>query len=324
MDLLGWLHNENDDLYLLAMNVRKVVKPILERPRHLDYTDHSVSHSERVIEKLSKMTEGLMARDPLSPVEAYILLAAAYLHDIGMQDELSGSADLQWMRDQHNKLGATRILESIEWFRTREPLAVPLFPDAEIGAIVAKVVEAHRGAVDLSDPKYEPSPYGAQKIRPRLLAALLRFGDELDTDFRRAPLDALALSDISPESLFHWYKCHYVKAVQIEDEYIEVWYRFPEGHTDYSHIIQPLVDGKMRDEFDELQGVFGEYHVKLRLGPSKLVEIPHLQPMPPEVEAFARKECIKLHETKIRQRADEISYIQSPSEGRIVLETADV
>lgn len=313
MDLRNWLEVESPDKYRQVMNVRAVVEPILRRPLHLDYTDHSIEHSDRVIEKLNGLTEGLMSMTPLSPTEVHILLASAYLHDMGMQDELAGGSDLQWIRDHHHDLIGKRILQSLEQYVRAVPLSIPLFPDPEIGVVIMRVAMAHRGEVDLSESIYEPSPYGAENIRPRLLAALLRFADELDTDFRRAPLEVLTLREIPADSLFHWYKCYYVKAVRIRDEYVEVWYRFPKGYPHYRHLIIPLVDAKIRAEFDSLQATFREHQIRLGLGSPRAVEIPGLQPMPPEVEEFAREQCIVYHREQIQVKMKEISFIQSPS-----------
>jgi len=68
MDLRYWLEQKEPDLHRAVMNIRAAVEPLLERPLHRDYTDHSIKHSERIIEKLDDLTEGLMKSDvPLSP-----------------------------------------------------------------------------------------------------------------------------------------------------------------------------------------------------------------------------------------------------------------
>ena len=314
MNLHSWLEKESQDLYRRAWNIRAEVEPMLKAPLHRDYTDHSIDHSLRIIEKLGGLTDKLMETAPLSPIEVFILLAAAYLHDLGMQDERSGSDDHAWIRDQHHVLSSDLILQSVEHYSKGPPLSLQLFPDEEIGDIVARVVEGHRGAVDhLKDHRYDPSPYGSHMIRPRLLAALLRFADELDTDFDRAPRDMLTLRSVRPESLFHWYKCYYVKAVVVRDEFVEVWYRFPEDRPDYDKIIVPIVQSKMDMEFAQLQAVFRAHGIKLGLGAPQVVSVRGLQHMPAEVEQYARELCIGGYIGVIRQKEAEIRFIESPS-----------
>lgn len=105
MDLKSWLKRENNEWPPTVDSVRKAAKIIWERPLHRYYTDHSVSHSERIIEKLNDLTKGPKNSTHLiSMTEMYILLAAAYLHDIGMQDERFRNGDLEQIRSQHHEL----------------------------------------------------------------------------------------------------------------------------------------------------------------------------------------------------------------------------
>ena len=42
------------------MNIHAAVEPLLKRPLHRDFTDHSVEHLDRIIEKLNDLTKELM------------------------------------------------------------------------------------------------------------------------------------------------------------------------------------------------------------------------------------------------------------------------
>src|SRR2546425_13044080 len=51
------------------------------------YTRHTIEHSEEIITQISKLLFDDESQQPvirLTPVEAYVLIAAAYLHDAGM------------------------------------------------------------------------------------------------------------------------------------------------------------------------------------------------------------------------------------------------
>ena len=98
-------------------NVCEAAARIWSRPLHRHYTDHTVAHSERVIALLDGLTEGMMGTDKrLSGTEILVLLAAAYLHDVG--------ADSATIR---------ALFESEGWAleRKRKPGQVPLYDQVE-------------------------------------------------------------------------------------------------------------------------------------------------------------------------------------------------
>jgi HD superfamily phosphodiesterase len=70
--------------------LRNRIAPILSNRVHRHYTDHSVSHSDRVAVRTEKLAAPLTADKRLSNDEAFILYAACYAHDVGMQNERAG------------------------------------------------------------------------------------------------------------------------------------------------------------------------------------------------------------------------------------------
>jgi molecular chaperone HtpG len=88
------------------------------------YTRHTVEHSDEIILQMSKMlfhdNDPSRPRLPLSPVEAYILLAAAYLHDSGMVVPDAEKAQIiesdQW-KHWITEGGGAKRWEAIEEFR---------------------------------------------------------------------------------------------------------------------------------------------------------------------------------------------------------------
>jgi hypothetical protein len=292
-------------------SVRAAAKIIWERPLHRYYTDHSVNHSERIIEKLNDLTGDSRNLCTLSMTEVYILLAAVYLHDIGMQDERFRNGDLEQIRDRHHEL--TRDLIRNNSFKQSDstiPLGLEGVPP-DIVDVIALVAEAHR-RTDLSQSKYEEFPYGSEIIRPRLLAALLRCADELDIDHRRVHMGLLCLMDIPIDSCFCWYLCYYVSGVQIMDGRIMISYRFPESCEHYENIVRPLVHNKIRDELAELQEIFWEYGVKVMLGgPRHPRYVPRLRRMSPEVENRTTEERRK-YDREINRLTEEKADIPVP------------
>lgn len=296
MDLIPWLEQESPDLYRAVMDVRAAVEPILGRPLHRHYTDHSVNHSDRVIKKLNDLTEGLMnSSQPLSPTEVYILLAAAYLHDIGMQDERSENADLGRIRDRHHVLTREIVLRSIEQSHSYEIRSLNLDPD-DIARIVALVAASHQ-KVNLYQDKYGKVVFDGETIRPRLLAALLRFAHELDIDSTGIyPVDMFNLMNVPVESKLDWYKRYYVGKVEIKDEYVTVHYQFPERCENYRDLITPLVHDKIKAEHAGLQKIFREFWLGVTVKEPKVrYDVAGLERMPFEVEKLADQECSGLY-----------------------------
>jgi hypothetical protein len=275
-------------------NVCAAADRIWSRPLHRYYTDHTVTHSERIITLLDGLTAGMMATGKsLSPIEVFVLLAAAYLHDIGMQDERFAGGDLEEIRAHHHEVTAELIYcaagDPSTGSGRRPAQAVDLGLPGDPGLVeaVALVAKGHR-RVDLNSAEYEPLVHGGETLRLRLLAALLRFGDELDIDYRRVDLETMKLLTLPVESQLHWWKCHYVSGVSIGDEYIRIAYRFPLDRPDYEQFILPLVEREVRAKHAALETIFRADAVKVALGPSQVRLMRPVKPLSVEVEALAR------------------------------------
>jgi hypothetical protein len=312
MDLIYWLKDQKPDLHRALANVRARVHPLLKQSAHPDFTDHSIEHSDRVIKNLNDLTDVLMKSDtPLAPLEVYILLASAYVHDLGMQEERLEVTE-KWVREHHHELTRKIILESYKQ-PSESAISLDLSPLPGIASIVAIVAEAHR-KVDLSQDEFKPFCHSGEDIRPRFLAALLRFADELDLDYQRAPMDMIVLRDIPTESLFHWYKSYYVSGVRIDNGCVTVWYQFPEGCQYYEHLIARPVDGKIQDEFAELERIFRQHRAGVWVARSEVRYRLDVKPMPIEVIEYARKQALLFLERRreeISQQIEEISYIDT-------------
>jgi len=285
----------NTDRRRVLDNVHAAAARIWSRPLHRYYTDHTITHSERVITLLDGLTAGMMATDKrLSPTEVFVLLAAAYLHDIGMQDERFAGGNLETIRAHHHEVTAELIYRTLTFpkapsFREgAQALALGLPDDPGLVEAVALVAKGHR-RVDLTGPEYEPLVHGGETVRLRLLAALLRFGDELDIDHRRVDLEQMKLLALPVEAQLYWWKCHYVSGVSIVDEYIRVAYRFPQHRPDYEDLIVPLVEGEIRAKHAALEEIFRADAVKVALGRPQVRLMRSLRPLPPQVEALARQ-----------------------------------
>ena len=110
-------------------NIREAANRIWARPLHRYFTDHTVAHSERIITLMDGLTAGMMAVGDkrLSPTEVLVLLSAAYLHDIGMQNEKFAKGNLDEIRAHHNEQTAEMIYKVFE--DPANAFAIPLARD---------------------------------------------------------------------------------------------------------------------------------------------------------------------------------------------------
>ncbi len=201
-----------------------------------NYTLHDDRHSEKVEEKLYEL---LPDKDfkKLSAKERFLLLASAWLHDLGMIPDLFGEAgkkhsDIE-VREQHSERSEKYINSDEIWpvlglaVGEKEPLGV--------------ICRFHRKAMDLSECSWDMAP---GNIRIRLLAAYLRIADALRiADQRQVPVKEFKTNMImgmDPESAFHWLKSKYALGTDLAKEpfTITISLRRPKGEDE--HIVDPL------------------------------------------------------------------------------------
>ena len=157
------------------------------------FTDHGPHHFQRVAEILNKIIypvqPGLLDSRAFipTPEEAMYLLAATWLHDIGMiygifDDERSKAPDIDWelYRGEHERRSTRYIQEKwnfeCDWSREEK-----LF--------LSQICLHHRKKHPLD--QMEPTEFNGRlgRVRLRELAALLRIADACHIDETRVPVD---------------------------------------------------------------------------------------------------------------------------------------
>ena len=271
--------------------VRQQVACIWAKPLIRYFTEHGIKHSENIIAIMGKLLENCVQ---LTDREAFILIAAAYTHDIGMQqnraEELENGKILRDMdefdiiRQRHHDLSAQMILDSVSGKNLCGSLGLENF--TEYVEDIATVAKYHR-RYDIS--KLKDDFYKGERIRLPLLASLLRLGDELDCDCDRINLDLLKIDNIPVESKFHWWCCAYVKSVYIESGKIKLLFRFPEKSNDAFYIqkIKNHVEGSINRQMEEVYDVLDRYGIRLYKGVKSDLSFSLLAPdIPPDLCAY--------------------------------------
>lgn len=249
-------------------SIREAAKIFWGRTLLQDYTDHGPDHSERIIDILGALLKD--HSNDLNDYERFILLASAYLHDIGMQSPRHAGLpekpvmkysfeDVEIIRKSHNETSEKMIVESIS---PGSSISLGLERCTELANYIATISKYHR-SLNLMDLK--DSSVAGKVVKLPLLAALLRLGDELDTDYRRVNMEILKMWDIPPESKYHWWAHHYVQSVLIRNGTVELYFRFPEKYKN-SKIVDTFhnkVIESIKKQYDEVYDILDKYGIRL-------------------------------------------------------------
>lgn len=173
----------------------------LHGPQHLSQVEKIVGHifapehRGRGNDALAKI---------VTPEQMFYLLAAVWLHDVGMIVPLSaeeraspnnaGLSVSDWVREQHHTRSAEYILHHSEDLRL----------SSQEAGFIAVISAAHR-AVPLSGGE---SAVSSSYPDTQFLAAVLRIADELDITTARAPEQLLRMrwEEMDVRSQWHWLK----------------------------------------------------------------------------------------------------------------------
>lgn len=264
--------SENKGLKTGLDAIKKAVKPLLAEPNHIYFTNHNMDHSERIIKKCDMLISSFREKVvSLNSDECFILMAAAYLHDIGMQ--YSKINDLQTIRDKHHELTVEMIERNAAGDSTFPNLG--LYEGEHVGYI-SLVCKGHRNCIDLQDSVYDSdlNKRGDKSlIRLRLLTALLRLGDTLDLDSSRVDMEVYKIKiDMPVESQFEWWKHYYVQGLVVKDGLIWIQYRFPGSMkgSKFEKAIDTLVQQHISKSYKSAENVFHEVGIILIHKSSKM------------------------------------------------------
>jgi WD40 repeat protein len=194
-----------------------------------DFTDHGVKHSERLVGFAANLLNANDGR-PLSSQEMYLLLAGIYLHDIGMQCDIVRYPEIKALaetmgaqfeieftaqtasdytideqkiiRRNHQYLTAAWIEHA---YRTDQKTTIGTAARTIPENLVADLMDVceHHAKLPITDCpimfKFD------QTERKQLVAALLRFADELDVDGHRVTIEVVKNFALDPRNAVYWW-----------------------------------------------------------------------------------------------------------------------
>ena len=161
------------------------------------YTDHGGEHTNRVERLIDRLLPDDI-KQTLNCVEAFLLLSAVHLHDIGMMEG----------REEHHEK-SKKFVEVC-----RDHLGLDKYEASNIGYICW----AH--GVSKREIKITVDHLSGERVRKQFLIALLRLGDILDIEYHRAPEIVYNFwkNKMSPDSRVFWYEHQVFKSVYIDPQ----------------------------------------------------------------------------------------------------------
>lgn len=177
--------NENED----KEERERIINKLFENDPIIFLNRHDALHTKKVMDRALELIKCFNGID-FSYYEIYFLLCAIVVHDIG---NIYGRAG-------HEKKLA-EILNN---------QCVNIIPDAIERRVISRIAGVHGGKIwgnsDTISVLNETNTVNGFKIKEQLLAAILRFADELADDVTRANYDALDNDIIGPASqIYHIY-----------------------------------------------------------------------------------------------------------------------
>jgi len=266
---------------------------------HVYYTLHGLDHSNYVITILDKLINGLNPQENLNETEFFCLLSAAFLHDVGMQCKYQNDVERatqisitkkrpytfqDLIRDEHHKRSGKYIKDNSKNLKL-DPI------EAECIRLIS---EGHR-QTKLESAEYNDQAIGLNRVRVRLLSALLRLADELDITYERAPetlLDILK-NDMPDYSRVQWLKHYYTSGILINTQQetngkkktsIEIHCQYPDEDVGRK-ITEVLISKPIEETLNDVRLILLEYGLNLSLD-HKIKCNPDLKEIPENIHEY--------------------------------------
>jgi hypothetical protein len=256
--------------------IMQVIPSFWDQGPHAHFTLHGPSHSERIYrQRLAQLALELPENDRLTADENFIISAAAWLYEIGMQcTTLRPVLDFEWragiplsptqllqVREKRHVFAQQMILRSVSRDHNGPTLNLGLTQADDYTQLIAEVCGWCSGE-QLEDVPTE-LPVGGVLVRVRLLVALLRLADQLDIDSSRVNLDLLQAAPLSPKVRARWWAYHYTQTLPIEHGLIKFYYFLPSIHRDLRDHIRGLIEPDFGDTNMTLRYLMRNHRLKL-------------------------------------------------------------
>jgi hypothetical protein len=290
--------------------IRNAVEDIWadDAPRIIqDYTDHGIHHSERLVDYAA---QSLAANDgrPLSAEETYLLLAGIYLHDIGMQcdvvkypeikakaEAMGAKFDVEFsaktassytideqkaIRKNHHLLTSALIDYARRTGETVLGPAIRTVPDELVGDLID--VCKYHAKLPISEC---PITFTLdERGRKQLVAALIRFADELDVDGHRVSIETVKSFRLDPRNAVYWW-LHQLTKVVIAGNVITLTTRLcPDDEQPHGSLVREAFIEEFRTKNRPVLSVLRQNNIPIAISAdSGVVAYEYADPLPDDI-----------------------------------------
>jgi tetratricopeptide (TPR) repeat protein len=159
------------------------------------YTDHGESHCESVEGNLDELISDEIKQE-MNEYEIFFLLAAVWLHDVGIMCAKSRSETNNEIREKHHERSRKFVVEKLKDLL-----------DGPERYVIGEICFAHRDIVPIEQIEkiktVRHRTLGNKDIRVQFLAALLRLSDSCDLCHTRTSKEAMSISKPPPQASFY-------------------------------------------------------------------------------------------------------------------------
>lgn len=273
-----------------------------------DYTDHGVDHCMRIIKKLKEILS-LQDKAFLKEEEIYLLLASIYLHDIGMQCDISKYSAIKDTAEE--KFGAEFKIEfdsktandyskeeQQEIRKNHQYLTAAWIDFAYLNnkTVIAKAVETvdrnlikdlidickFHSKLPITDCPERFSISGSG--RKQLVASLLRFGDELDIDKNRVNFDTIDTFGYDESNSAFWWLHDHIHITFEKNEILIKIDLHPEDAEQHGKFIEKKFIEEFNSKNKSVMNILHKYNISTFISDnSKVIVNEYTSKIPQEI-----------------------------------------
>ena len=286
---------KNKKYTLEIENVCEIVKTIWSSEVRIvkEYTDHGYEHSQRIIKKIHDIL--LPFPNILSDTELYFLILGVYLHDIGMQcdikkhnkikdlaiknyfatfkESFQGGTANSYSPEEQNEIRLNHHLLTGAWIEyscTNNTVLSPFLKMID-STYIEDLITVCMYHSKLSIAKC-PEVSKSTSIRTKLVAALLRFGDELDIDKERVHIETMNEFGYKTENAVFWY-LHSSTIITIKNSEIKITvFLSQEDYKKYSSYIDKIYIQSFKSKNKALTDIISRNGINIFISDDSNVE----------------------------------------------------
>lgn len=285
-----------------------------EAPRIIQgFTDHGFNHCIRLLEYASQILN-INDGTPLSDEEMYLLIVGIYLHDIGMQCDVSKFAgikekaiefgavfNIEFTSTNANQYSLKEQIEirnnhqylSAAWidyaYRTAETIlgkSIKSVPDDLVFDLLD--ICKYHSKLNISECPLQFKL--SSKGRKQLVASLVRFSDELDVAKSRVSIETVMNFSMEPENAYYWW-LHHLTIIEINGNVLILKVRLnPNDYELYNSFIKKTYIDQFRNKNKSVLDILYNNNIPISISSdSEPLLYPYAGKLPEEIETVIQK-----------------------------------